>query len=396
MISHAFRDLDALPIAGRVPERDAVRASVLSYVAGASVFVLSMLAFYFLGSLQVTTSEISTSQVTGASCKMLSAETSNRVVDGMAVLVALTGHDGQGSCLVQPSPSTPFCPCKSMTGFTSFQQLTISYKSTYFPTYDACISSIAVNCNSAAMGASLISEGYSISCNFTADGSISYQSADPLTGSHLDFYLSSTYGGLFYGGPFLVPSCSKPVPTVQQLSSIYAQTVSPSTICAPFFTNPPYLCSVSSRLSPLQMVAQSVSLSTNAVIFLGMIFAAFFKSRQSQQAAPSRIAPTPPTNVDASHTPENNFLVVDHNTPAEESHTGAAKSKRSSSNPAQALGGAAQNNAAAAAASPLSGLSTSALEKTDREDNGEKQASIPASCVAGAVACCACVACGGM
>jgi hypothetical protein len=287
MISNTFRDLDALPITGQATERDAIRASILNYVTGGTVFILSMVAFYFLGSLQVITTEISTKPIDGAACKMLSAITITRDI-GTTFYNAMTGNNVLFGCSQPLSSTSPFCQCTVMNlGSPAFS---IRYESVFFATFDECLNSLTYTC---AHEYDSISRGYSVSCKFTADGSITYNSKDKITGNLLSFFTT------FVNTPFTIGSymqastpCSKPLPSAEDLSSAVKAGLPPSYICAPFLTNQPYICSVSSRLSPLQMVAQSSSLATNVMFLLGIILVAVLKRRSQARQGSNSITPT--------------------------------------------------------------------------------------------------------
>jgi len=288
MISNTFRDLDALPIIGQAPERDAIRASIVNYVSGGSVFILSMVAFYFLGSLQVITTEISTKPIDGAACKMLSAITITRDI-GTTFYNAMTGNNVLLGCSQPLSSTSPFCQCTSMNqGSPAFS---IRYESVFFATYDECLNSLTYTC---AHEYDSISKGYSVSCKFTADGSISYNSKDKITGNQLSFFATFANTPYAIGNTWQASTpCSKPVPSAENLSSAVKAGLPPSYLCAPFLTNQPYICSVSSRLSPLQMVAQSSSLATNVMFVLGIILVAVLKRRrQARQDSTTSITPT--------------------------------------------------------------------------------------------------------
>jgi hypothetical protein len=385
MISHAFRDLEALPLAGRVSERDAARASLLSYGAGGVAFLLSMLAFYFLGSLQVVTSEISVSPIPGAACKMLNMAPKSRSIGG-DVFGLLTGSTSFTMCVTPPSPSALFCPCPQGI----YSDALLNYDSVYFSTLDECLASLDYSCE--VINDSTITNSATallVRCNFTKSGEISYSSFNRASGNYAAFH-TLTYSNML----LQVISCSKPAPTGAQVTNAFRAGFPPSYICEPFKKNPPYICAVSSRLSPLQMVAQSIALSTNVMVAIGILLVAVFKARkqplpmhqqeqqeeQQHRLASSRISPEPQLEAPA-------HRVAVPQPERKEAETGAPKSDRTRSS-------LARSNAAAAAS--LSGITTTALEKTDREDDGEKKASVPVSCVAGTVACCACVACGGV
>jgi hypothetical protein len=392
MISHAFRDLEALPLAGRVSERDAARASLLSYGAGGIVFLLSMLAFYFLGSLQVVTSEISVSPIPGAACKMLNMAPKSRSIGVDAFRIVSGPSASLTSCLVLlPSPSTPFCPCPQGIYSDATSSTKLAYDSVYFSSYEECLASLDYSCeviNDPALWYNYVIPpvNYAIRCNFTHSGTISYSTYDPAGGTYAAFFTSRGVG--------TPEECIKQVPTGAQVADAFRAGFPPSYICEPFKKNPPYICAVSNRLSPLQMVAQSIALSTNVMVAIGILLVAVFKARkqplpkhqQEQQEeqqlrlASSRISPEPQLEAPA-------HRVAVPQPERKEAETGAPKSDRTRSS-------LARSNAAAAAS--LSGVTTTALEKTDREDDGEKKASVPVSCVAGTVACCACIACGGV
>jgi len=288
MISNTFRDLDSLPITGQASERDAFRASVINYFAGGTVFVLSMIAFYFLGSLQVVTTEISTKPIDGASCNMLSAITLTRDI-GATFYSAMTGNNIINGCGTnkQPTSSSPFCQCVFGTlGVSTW--LSIRYESVFFATYDECLSSITYNCAHEYHNSNFLN-GFSVSCNFTDDGTISYTTTDLNTGSLVIF--PTSISGVQPQAGSGSSACSKPLPTTQELSSAVRAGLPPSYICAPYQTNQPYICSVSSRLSPLQMVAQSSSLATNVMFVLGVVLVALLKRRRQANDSSSSVTP---------------------------------------------------------------------------------------------------------
>lgn len=163
--------------------------------------------------------------------------------------------------------------------------------------------------------------GYSVSCKFTADGAISYNSKDSITGHRL------TLLATFLNTPMSVLSnaaCSKPVPTTQELSSADRTGLPPSYICAPFQTNQPYICSLSSRLSPLQMVAQSGSLATNVMFVLGVVLVALLKRRRQANDSSSSVTPeVKDDNTASENVGAGNYSIVSNS--SQEAHNRAER-----------------------------------------------------------------------
>ena len=364
MISHAFRDLNALPIAGRMPEHVALRASMLSYVTGGTVFILSMIAFYFLGSLQLTTSEISTSIRAGASCKLISGISLVRNI-GASFYTAMTGNSQFAGCSFPVSSTSPFCQC----AVYSIPAVSIVYDSAYFSTHEDCISNVVYSCTTEF---DTLNGAYFVACNFTSDGAISYTSRDPFAGTMMEYFTTTTTGML--SSMSGIAPCSKPVPTPAQLSVAVKSGLPPSYICAPFLQHPPYLCSVSSRLSPLQMVAQSSSLATNAIFVAGLVLVTILKWLHQQRQSTSSITPTLSSDDMPPQSDAANQLTL-----TQESRTGTGVGKDDTVQVA-----------------PGSSTSTPSTEETEQRNDDEKQAKLPICCVGGSVACCACIACGGV
>ena len=242
LLTANFRDNGHLPLVGNLSSKLASFFSVGVYAVALVTFIVSFVSYSTFDSLKNQVTTISTTP--GSNCILLSTYT--------AAYSHTLGQNAQDPVSIA---ITSFGSLVASNLYLGIDQ--IQYLKVYFLTYDACVNAFASN-------------PYSISTVSLSKGP------------------GTCYVGIFvFNINFLLNAGFTPAANVDICPSISVSNVTEAVfsvfngnvMCSPFKNNPPYQCTTLQPLPTLNILSQSLALTTSAIAALFFVAALLVKVR---------------------------------------------------------------------------------------------------------------------
>ena len=254
--SAAYRDINTLPYISSLKDKKAQLLGVTIYIFGAIVFTISFISYILFNGLKDKSSSTTTT-VENDSCVMLSAV--DKSVEASDLYKFIVNENNIFGYYLS-------------FGFSFSNTMpSITYDKSFYSTYQKCIDSVSISC----------SVQYSFLYNGSSSGYINGQLYPYNTSEYNVFstcYIADKISltglndslGMFntpltctvVKGPCLDWFNCLNYFTSSNMTSLMNSLYPASTICQPFYDNPPYQCTTYTTKSYLKIISQSLAIAS--------------------------------------------------------------------------------------------------------------------------------------